>query len=151
VKPFSIARGPRSRDEAEGCISGSSSQGTAKPIILVVDDEPDSVDILQWFLRDAGFVVRTAANGSDALRSVQTCVPDLAVIDYMMPGMNGVVLCRRLREQPATQQLPIILHTGTDLSVEEANHELCVDRVVKKPSDVLDLVEEVRELLDRTH
>lgn len=146
MKQFSVTRDPRSRDDADGAIRGSS-EHTPKPIILVVDDEPDTVDILRWFLREAGFVVRTAANGSDALRSVQACVPDLAVIDYMMPGMNGVVLCRRLREWPATRQLPIILHTATDLRIEEANEELCVDRVVRKPSDVGDLVREVRELL----
>jgi two-component system, OmpR family, phosphate regulon response regulator PhoB len=151
MKPTPNLRRPRSRDGADGLTRGCTSQRAAKPIILLVDDEPDNLDILRWFLREEGFVVNTAVNGSDALRSAQACVPDLAIVDYMMPGMNGIALCRRLRERPATERLPIILHTAADMRVAQTSPDWCVDRVVTKPSDVRDLVREVRELLGQPH
>ena len=120
-------------------------------LILVVDDEPDNLAVLQWFLADDGFEVRTAASGAEALRSVQAEVPDLAIVDYIMPGMDGVTLCRRLRERPATQRLPIILHTATEPWKLPPPPDLCADRVVAKPGDARDLVNEVRSLLERRH
>ena len=83
--------------------------------ILCVDDDPDALKVLDWFLTSDGFVVRTAASGVDALLQVKEQLPDLVITDYAMPGMTGLQLCKSLRAQLATRHIPIILYSAFHL------------------------------------
>lgn len=80
--------------------------------ILVVDDAEDLVELLQYNLSRAGFQVRTAANGREALELINRERPDLVILDLMMPGISGGEVLRRLRGEPDTKNLPVILLTA---------------------------------------
>ena len=83
-----------------------------KPHVLVVDDDPDKLGLLEVALTMAGYEVRTARDGEEALAELASFQPDLVVSDVMMPGMNGYELARRIRENPQTKFIPIILQTA---------------------------------------
>ena len=78
----------------------------AAPLILVVDDQPVNVQLLRRVLEFDGLRVETAYSGRDALEAVARKTPDLILLDYMMPEMDGIEVCRRLQEQPATRSIP---------------------------------------------
>src|SRR5687768_12710218 len=86
--------------------------------ILVVDDQRANSEMLAEALRGRGYDVVIAADGAAALEQVRTARPDLVVSDILMPGMDGYELCGRLRAQPATALLPVILVTSLDAHVE---------------------------------
>ena len=94
------------RDPAEGELLVPSS------VILVVDDEPDLRFLLRRVLGGAGHDVQEAGDGADALTSIRRSPPDLVVTDVMMPVMDGVELIRRLRDDPATKDIPIVAVSG---------------------------------------
>jgi len=81
------------------------------PRILIVDDDPDMVELLRLALTDAGFSVRTAADGQEALRKALRAPPDLVVLDLLLPGMNGYSVCEQLRLIPATASVPVLMIT----------------------------------------
>jgi len=76
-----------------------------------VDDDPDMVELVRLALTDAGFSVRTAANGQDALRKARRSPPDLVVLDLLLPGLNGFSVCEQLRLNPATAAVPVLMIT----------------------------------------
>src|SRR5690242_6800052 len=119
-RPYTYSRRAKAPERSDI----SAPQWQSRALILVVDDDLDTLDILRWFLHGAGFDVKTARNGPEALRIVEERVPQVAIIDYMMPGMNGIALCRCLRERPATSRLPVILHTAVDSLMVES--EECI-------------------------
>ncbi len=80
--------------------------------ILIVDDEPVNVKVLQRKLEKAGYEVRMATNGFDCLDSVEESAPDIILLDIMMPGMDGVETCRRLKQNPRTEKIPVIFVTA---------------------------------------
>jgi two-component system sensor histidine kinase ChiS len=80
--------------------------------ILVVDDDPLSLKITTGVLQSAGFSLLTAGSGEEALNLVKTSAPALAVLDVLMPDMDGFELCCRLRRSPETAKIPIIILTG---------------------------------------
>ena len=82
------------------------------PHVLVVEDETDIRDLIALHLSREGFRCRTASNGVDALAEVRSSHPDLVVLDLMLPGLGGLEVCRRLRAEPATASLPIIMLTA---------------------------------------
>jgi DNA-binding response OmpR family regulator len=116
--------------------------------ILVVDDEPTIVEVVELYLRREGFQVLTAGDGAAALASVERQRPDLVVLDQMMPGINGLEVLRRLR---AGGNLPIIMLTARG---EEADRvvglELGADDYVTKPFSNRELVARVKAVLRRT-
>lgn len=81
------------------------------PRILIVDDDPDMVELLRLALTEAGFSVRTAATGEEALRKAQRSPPDLMVLDLMLPRMNGYSVCEQLRLNSATASVPVLMIT----------------------------------------
>jgi DNA-binding response OmpR family regulator len=83
-----------------------------RPRILVVDDEPDIVDLVAFNLQTEGFEVVTATNGLDALKQARTLMPDLIVLDLMLPELDGLSVCELLHRVPATAQIPIIMLTA---------------------------------------
>jgi two-component system phosphate regulon response regulator PhoB len=113
--------------------------------ILVVDDEPDSLETLRLLLVDEGFDVRVAASGAEALQRIAELVPDLLIVDIMMPSMTGLDLCRRLRMQVETRDIPCIAYSGYPMKHHGNDHPY--DRVILKPADFPELMQAIRELL----
>jgi two-component system alkaline phosphatase synthesis response regulator PhoP len=83
-----------------------------RPRILVVDDEPDIVELVAFNLQTEGYEVITASNGLDALKQARALIPDLIVLDLMLPEMDGLSVCELLHRLPATAQIPIIMLTA---------------------------------------
>ena len=120
--------------------------------VLVVEDEPDIRRLVVLQLERDGFRCRTAATGTDALREVQTAVPDLVVLDLMLPELDGLEVCRRLRRDPGTVSVPIIMLTAKSDEVDRiVGLEIGADDYVGKPFSPKELVARVRAVLRRAH
>jgi len=118
--------------------------------VLVVEDEPDIRDLIVLHLQREGFQVRTARNGADALRQVKASLPDLVVLDLMLPELDGLEVCRRLRRDVATASLPVIMLTAKgDEADRVVGLELGADDYVTKPFSPKELVARVRAVLRR--
>lgn len=118
--------------------------------ILVVEDEPDIRDLIVHHLTRDGFHCRGVASGPDALREIQASRPDLVVLDLMLPGMTGLEVCRRLRGDPASAALPIIMLTAKAGEVDRVvGLEMGADDYVAKPFSPPELVARVRAVLRR--
>ncbi|MBK7618653.1 MAG: response regulator transcription factor [Flavobacteriales bacterium] len=124
--------------------------GTAQKVLLV-DDEPDIVELLRYNLEREGYAVQTALNGKDALKSAKTWHPDLVVLDIMMPGMDGVEVCMQLRQLPEFKNTVITFLTarGEDYS-QIAGFEAGADDYITKPVRPKVFVSKVKALLKRS-
>ena len=91
----------------------------AESNILVVDDNPDKLGLLEAALQLAGYKVRTAVDGEEALAAIDSYQPDLIITDVMMPKMNGYELAERIRANPQTRFIPVILQTAAKYRVED--------------------------------
>ncbi|MGH8676726.1 MAG: adenylate/guanylate cyclase domain-containing protein [Burkholderiales bacterium] len=118
------------------------------PRILVVDDSPANVEILQMRLQAQGYEIKTAADGEEALIAVREHQPDLILLDVMMPKLDGIEVCRRLRADPAQPFIPIILVTAkADSKDVVAGLEAGGDEYLTKPVDQVALVGRVKSML----
>ena len=118
------------------------------PRILVVDDSPANVEILQMRLQAQGYEIKTAADGEEALAAVREHQPDLILLDVMMPKLDGIEVCRRLRADPALPFVPIILVTAkSDSKDVVAGLEAGGDEYLTKPVDQAALVGRVKSML----
>ena len=116
--------------------------------ILVVDDDGDSRELLSIVLEYEGYRVSQAASGEDALETVAVQVPDLVLLDVIMGGMDGYAVAARLKAQPLTQRISIILLTGLDDSSAKALAKAAgINDVLTKPIDRHVLCARVRSLL----
>lgn len=117
--------------------------------ILVVDDEQSIVELVRYNLEAAGFRVIVACNGQEALRQTVDCNPDLIVLDRMLPGVDGLDLCRRLRDDG--YNTPVLMLTARTQEVDQVlGLELGADDYMTKPFSPRVLVARVRALLRRT-
>ena len=122
----------------------------AKQKILVVDDEPDVVELVEFNLKAAGFTVTSAENGREALTTAQATRPDLIVLDVMLPEMDGLEVCKLLRRDPVTAATPIIMLTARAEEVDRVlGLELGADDYLTKPFSPRELVLRVKGLLRR--
>ena len=118
------------------------------PKILVVDDTPLNVKLLADLLTAKGYAVVTAANGDEALGKVAADRPDLVLLDVMMPGLSGYDVCRRLRADPRTALLPVVLVTSLDPQQERVKGiEAGADDFLNKPINQPELLARVKSLL----
>lgn len=118
--------------------------------ILVVDDEPDLLELVRFNLSQAGFQVTTAASGREALEQLKVSVPDLVVLDLMLPDVSGNDICRQIRSDPALAELPIVMLTAKSEEVDRVvGFELGADDYVPKPFSPRELTLRVRAVLRR--
>ena len=124
----------------------------AEPKILVVDDEPSIVEVVQYNLKKAGFRVITASDGQAGLQRCRAEEPDLVLLDLMLPKVDGLEVCRILKQDPKTRHIPIIMVT---VKAEETDRvvglELGADDYVTKPFSPRELVARVKAVLRRRH
>jgi two-component system phosphate regulon response regulator PhoB len=121
------------------------------PRILIVEDEADLALLIGYNLEAEGYVVEAVARGDEVELRLEESAPDLVILDWMLPGVSGIEICRRLRAREATRTLPIIMVTARR---EEADRvrglAIGADDYVVKPFSVLELMARVRALLRRS-
>lgn len=116
--------------------------------ILVVDDEPNIVLSLEFLMKQAGFAVRTAADGEEALKSIEAAPPDLVLLDINMPKLNGYEVCEKVRANPQWEKVRVVMLTAKGRDIEkEKGLAMGADDYVTKPFATQDVVEKVREIL----
>ena len=121
-----------------------------KPKILVVDDEPDALEILAFKLKEAGYVPLFAKDGSRALTAAREERPALIVLDLMLPEVDGLEVCKILRRDPMTATIPILMLTAKASEMDRVlGLELGADDYVTKPFSPRELVLRIRKLLAR--
>ena len=123
----------------------------SKPTILIVEDEPAQSEVLAYNLKAEGYHVITADNGEDALILVDENMPDLILLDWMMPHVSGIEVCRRLKIRPGTRSIPIIMLSARSEEIDRVRGlEIGADDYVAKPYSIIELMARVRAQLRRT-
>jgi len=118
--------------------------------VLVVEDEPDIRNLIVLHLSREGFRCRTAKSGPEALREARAATPDLVILDLMLPDLDGLEVCRRLRSDAATATIPIIMLTAKADEVDRVvGLEMGADDYVVKPFSPKELIARIRAVLRR--
>ncbi len=124
---------------------------SVQPTVLVVEDEPAQREVLGYNLEAEGFRVAKAENGEEALLLVAEEQPDIIVLDWMLPNVSGIEVCRQLKTRPETRSVPIIMLSARSEEVDKVRGlETGADDYVIKPYSVLELMARVRAQLRRT-
>ena len=122
----------------------------AQPHVLIVEDEPAQREVLAYNLEAEGFRITRAENGEDGLICVAEDAPDVIVLDWMMPHLSGIEVCRRLKISPDTRSIPIIMLSAKSEEVDKVRGlETGADDYVVKPYSVSELMARVRTQLRR--
>jgi two-component system phosphate regulon response regulator PhoB len=120
------------------------------PTIMVVEDEPAILELLRVNLADAGYDVHAATDAESAQRMLKQSLPDLMLLDWMLPGLSGLAFAKQLRADPRTRELPVIMVTArTDEADKVAGLEAWVDDYVTKPFSPRELKARVKAVLRR--
>ncbi len=118
--------------------------------VLVVDDEPDAVELVSFNLKAAGYEVVTADDGNEAIKRARQHSPDLVLLDVMLPEVDGLEVCKLLRRDPVTSGVPIIMLTAKAAEIDRVlGLELGADDYMTKPFSPRELVLRVKNLLKR--
>jgi len=126
---------------------------SSKPKILIIDDDRDMVEALKIILEGESYIVRVAFNGEQGLDAVKKEKPDLIILDLLLPGKDGITVCRRLKTYPEYRDIPIIVVTALAKKVEdkilpeEEYGSLRVEGYLDKPVNPKNLINKVRQLL----
>ncbi len=121
-----------------------------KPVILIVEDEPDAIDLIEYNLVGAGYRVKSTSSGSEALALARSILPNLIILDVMLPEIDGFDLCKLLRRSADTASVPIIMLTAKAAEDDRVRGlELGADDYVTKPFSPRELVLRVKKLLTR--
>jgi two-component system phosphate regulon response regulator PhoB len=121
-----------------------------QPTVLLVEDEPAQREVLSYNLEAEGFRVSQAENGEEALVLVAEEVPDIIVLDWMLPAVSGIEVCRRIKTKPETRGIPIIMLSARSEEVDRVRGlETGADDYVVKPYSVIELMARVRAQLRR--
>jgi two-component system phosphate regulon response regulator PhoB len=142
---------PSGKRRAEPAAGAVADRAVVKPLVLVVEDEQALVTLLRYNFEAAGYEVATAFDGDEALLAVSERRPDLIVLDWMLPSISGLEVCRQLRRKPETRDVPVIMLTARG---EEADRvrglDSGADDYVTKPFSPTELVARVRAVLRRS-
>jgi PleD family two-component response regulator len=118
------------------------------PRVLIADDNPQNVELLEAYLCDGAYDIRTAADGEETLKQVRDWQPDLILLDIMMPKISGFEVCKRLRADPRTHDVAVLMITGLDQPSDmDKAVEVDTDDFVTKPIKKPELLLRVRSLL----
>jgi len=121
-----------------------------KQKILVVDDEPEAVELVEFNLKQAGYEVVSAADGTEGLKKTRSLLPSLIVLDLMLTEMDGLEVCKILRRDPATAAIPIVMLTAKAAEIDRVlGLELGADDYLTKPFSPRELVFRIKKLLAR--
>jgi adenylate cyclase len=120
---------------------------TDDPTILVVDDLPQNIKLLDAVLSPRGFTVLSAGSGEEALKLLSAHIPDLVLLDIVMPGLDGYKTCRRIRANPLTSFLPVVMITASGDEQKVLSIEAGADDFITKPFDQAELLARVRSLV----
>src|ERR1700757_2475097 len=124
----------------------------AKPLVLVVEDEAALVTMLRYNLEKQGFRVEEAADGQEALTRIAEQQPDIVLLDWMLPVMSGIEVCRQIRRRPATRDMPIIMVTArTEDQDAVRGLNTGADDYITKPFHIDSLLARMRALLRRSN
>src|SRR6056297_3088742 len=124
---------------------------TEQPTVLLVEDEPAQREVLNYNLEADGFRVMSADNGEEALMMVEETPPDIIVLDWMLPNVSGIEVCRQLKIRSATRGIPIIMLSARSEEVDRVRGlETGADDYVIKPYSMVELMARVRAQLRRT-
>ncbi|MCX5677579.1 MAG: response regulator [Candidatus Omnitrophica bacterium] len=119
--------------------------------ILVVDDEPGMVRLLRDILEDEGYAVIEASNGEECLEKAAKKIPDLILLDVMLTGPSGLSICKRLKDNAVTKDIPIILVTALlGEGIQEKGAESGAAYVISKPYDSNDLLWEIEDAIKKS-
>jgi two-component system phosphate regulon response regulator PhoB len=119
--------------------------------VLIVDDDPDIVKLVRYNLVHAGFNVEAASTGREALKLIHKLPPDLVVLDVMLPDVDGLEVCRMLRQQQPSRRIPILMLTAKGEEIDRVvGFELGADDYVSKPFSPRELVLRVKSILRRS-
>jgi two-component system, OmpR family, alkaline phosphatase synthesis response regulator PhoP len=125
-------------------------EGTAR--ILIADDHPHGVELLEAYLSGTPYQMRTATDGDETLRAIQEWRPDVVLLDIMMPRLSGFEVCKRVRKDPATHNTGIIMITALDQPADvDRGVEAGTDDFLTKPINQADLLLRIRALLKSRH
>lgn len=124
---------------------------SGKPLILVVEDEPAQREVLAYNIRAEGFAVVTAESGDEALIMVRETPPDVIILDWMLPIVSGIEVCRQLKSGQATRKIPVIMLSARSEEVDRVRGlETGADDYMIKPYSVAELLARLRTQLRRT-
>ena len=122
----------------------------SKASILIIEDDPDIVELLQYNLEKESYSVRTANDGESGLQAARRYKPDMILLDLMMPGMDGLEVCQHLRQDSSTATIPLMMITAkSEESDVVSGLELGADDFLSKPFSPREVVARVRALLRR--
>jgi two-component system alkaline phosphatase synthesis response regulator PhoP len=122
------------------------------PIVIVVDDDEPSLELLQAYLEDVDCVTISAQDGLEALEIISRKTPDLVLLDVMMPKMSGFEVCKRIKNDPKTSDVPVIMVTAlNEFGDIERGIDSGTDDFISKPVNKLELVTRVRTMLKLKH
>jgi two-component system phosphate regulon response regulator PhoB len=122
----------------------------SKQTILIIEDERALVEVLTYNLRKEGFDVQSATAGQDGLRRAQTTLPDLIVLDLMLPVIEGLEVCRILKSGARTRDIPLLMLTARSEEVDEiVGFQMGTDDYVTKPFKIKPLIQRIKALLRR--
>lgn len=121
------------------------------PLVLVVEDEPAQMELISYNLRAQGFQVSTATSGEKGLQLLEEVLPDMVILDWMLPGVSGLEVCRQIKRQKHTSKVPVIMLTARGEETDRIRGlDTGADDYVVKPYSINELGARVRALLRRT-
>jgi DNA-binding response OmpR family regulator len=136
------------KPDTSNIIKVSERKKTKSAKILVIDDEPEITDIIETFLENAGYKVKSENSSVIGIERAKTFVPDLILLDIMMPFMDGYEVCKELKKSVETSKIPVIFLTGKDARSDEGkSFEAGGDMFIKKPFSCERLLEIVKVVL----
>ena len=121
--------------------------------IMVVDDEPDLLEVVKLILESDGYQVVTAGSGQEALNKIEKETPDLVLLDIIMPKMDGWEVFSRIKSNPRTHDVPVIMLTAKDQRIDKliGLHVVRVDDYITKPFGRAELLERIKRVLQEKH
>lgn len=116
--------------------------------ILIIDDDLAILDVLRVILQDEGFEIATISESLGTTSKIKKFTPDLILLDYWLPGLNGGKLARTLRQKKETSKIPIVMISANHISLSKV-HEMGADDFLAKPFDIIDLINVVKKNLPK--